>query len=174
MSERLTERTVKIVLGDWSGDGHGKTDTTVVTLRGDDVSDAALNNSYRSAVEETGVDLMNDVFSRYEDSTFDMSRVEKVWEAGKVARVAAHKTAELAGKGSFCSAGIFFDEDYPEPTDEDSYDFSAVELLLSFIGYAVPNFSWTIVDIPTLIGGPETVLSDGNSRVTSFGYGLFF
>lgn len=52
MSEPLTERTVKIVLGDWSDDGHGKTDTTVVTLRGDDVSDASLNASYRAAVEE--------------------------------------------------------------------------------------------------------------------------
>ena len=174
MSEPLTERTVKIVLGDWSDDGHGKTDTTVVTLRGDDVSDVALNASYRAAVEETGIDLMKDVFARYEDSTFDMSTVENVWKAGKTARVAAHKAAELAGKDSFSSAGTFFDEDYPEPVDEDFYDFSAVELVMAFIGYAVSNFSWNIVDIPTLIGGPKTVLSDGNSHVTSFGYGLFF
>lgn len=162
----MTARTVRINLGDWGDDGHGKTKTVIVELSGGDVSDAALCASYRAAVEATGVNLLSELRD-YEDSYIDMEPIQEVWDAARPARLAAHEGAKDCGWG-LCEP--FDDTWYARQPDD--YDLNCVDLLMAYIGYTVKDFSYRVVEFPVLVGGSGTILTEHEGDGCSFfGYG---
>ena len=182
-----TSRRVSIVIGDYSGDGHGQTETVTVDISGGDISDAALSRSFDEAVKEVGFSPY-EVLNQYEDSTLssaDWDALKGVWDRGAKARA----TAEENFGSSFLSVGF----SHPEPlesatyvTDTDNADgttsstgeahSSVVALVMAFVGYAIPDFSWNVVPCPdSLVGGWNPLLkSPGNEHVgDALGYGVF-
>lgn len=166
----MEERTVKVVLGDWSDDGHGKTETLILRLRGRDLSDEALSASYQARVAELGVDLAT-VCQDYEDSSIAEDFYEQLQEAGFTPR---HE--DSMGFGPSVAVKTY-------SWKEDSF-FPAIELLMFYTGATVEGFSWEVVreDIPLLLGGSGSILKqksrwgdpEGLTDTTTFGYGLFF
>lgn len=154
------KRTVRVVLGDWSDDGHGKTETYLVELEGVDVSDEVLNANYQAMTARVGVDLA-DVCADYEEYSAPLEFLEKVQEAG---------FAPTPHPGRTFSAE---DEDFKET------DLSALAVLMFYVGHEVENFAWRLVEdeVPTLIGGGNTIVSQNHygtqTHTTSYGYGLF-
>lgn len=55
---------ISLVLGDWSDDGHGKTD--IVTIESN-FTPAKIKKAYKKGTELVGVDLTEDVCSEYEE-----------------------------------------------------------------------------------------------------------
>lgn len=70
---------VNLVLGDWSGDGHSKTD--FITIRSS-LSPVALAKAYNMGCKIVGFDLSNEVASDYEDSRIRGEELKKLRAAG--------------------------------------------------------------------------------------------
>jgi hypothetical protein len=71
--------TVNLLLGDQSGDGHGKTNIVSIQSNLDAFSVA---EAYEKGVEIIGVDLINDVAEGYEDNTLVQSDFDKLVKHG--------------------------------------------------------------------------------------------
>jgi len=59
----------KLILGDWSDDGHGKTETFIVESN-KPVDEA--REAYFEAVKKTGIDFGEQVCRDYEDNTWTL------------------------------------------------------------------------------------------------------
>lgn len=153
----MQERIVEINLGDWSNDGHGRTDRVLVRLQGEDVSDAALAASYAAAVTCIGVDLEN-VCEDYEDNRVSPEYYDRI--AGLGFAPLARGPHPTIRSESYAGA-------------EGGIEFGAIELLMFYTGFTVEGFAWEIMDFPTLMGGFKTILKQ-DAGSTSFGYGLYF
>lgn len=78
MSKKLPHVT-SLVLGDWSDDGHGKTDITSIksNLDPDQIMEA-----YKKGSKKLGFDFINEVAADYEDSAIDANQLQKLVDAG--------------------------------------------------------------------------------------------
>lgn len=145
------ERIVRINLGDWSNEGHGKTSVVILKIRGEDVSDGRLLSSIIRAERETGVSL-KEIFAEYEESSVEEETFKKL------VRTFGDGLTELSDES--------VEDYYYAEIDGEYEEQSVVHLLTSFLGYGIPGFEYEIVDIPVLVGGYRSI-------VPSFGYGLF-
>jgi hypothetical protein len=71
----------KVVLGDWSHDGHGITDLFVIDLPTVTGSDE-LDSFYAIGTEIVGFNLTKEVCSNYEDNVVDIDKYTKLVELG--------------------------------------------------------------------------------------------
>lgn len=162
----LTPRSRKlaVVLGDYSDDGHGKTETLVVEAGGEDVSDTALRASYARAVESAGFspyDILND----YEAYAIDIDSWEKldaVWTEGARARDA------LAG--TWVPGPEFT---YTDDADQEG-TAPMLSLVMAFVGFGIRDFRWSPLSNtpPVVMGGWEPLLGKDTGS-TMLGYGLY-
>ena len=125
---------INLVMGDWSGDGHSKTETVTILSN---IDKRALEKAYKAGAKKTGVDFENEVAEEYEDNTISAEVVEKLAKHG------------------------FKIEDYSE--DEDPSDgtyglwtdgYSLAWLFVAQVGN--PNFKYEVItdDSPNInIGG---------------------
>lgn len=67
------EYTISLTLGDWSDDGHGKTEVFVIKSN---LTSAEINDAYTFGTKILGFDLSEDVASDYEDSTISDENVQ--------------------------------------------------------------------------------------------------
>lgn len=150
-------RRLQMFIGDWSGDGHDKSDKIIVSVSASDVSDEALLNSYQKSVDEFGHDLFKS-FESYEESSISDDLFFK-----------------------FVGAG--FDPERMESnlfaitTDPEEPEFDPVALMMWYIGKNIEGFEWSIVqdDYPTLLGGgDDSILANGDRDRGSYGYGLYY
>lgn len=156
----MMERTVRMVIGDWSDDGHGKTATVLVKLAGDDVSDENLARSMEESDKHFGFHLL-ELFEDYEDSRLPNDLYDALIEDGL-------KPQEK-------------DDDFTVYVDSYSSlaplaTLSALEVFMWWLGRNIPGFRWKNVTehVPLLVGGYSTILKDDDrSASTSYGYGLF-
>lgn len=149
----MQETTFEVVLGDYSDDGHGKTFTTLVKLSAPAISEALVAEAYEETKTLLGVGL-EEVCEDYEDSRIDDELYERLVGLGfqppaNDSRNGPHIYVEPLGYG------------------EKQESFSALSLLMFYIGRTIPDFSWERVELPSLMGW-RSILSD-----SSFGYGLF-
>ena len=70
---------VKLVVGDWGGDGHEKTKEFYIETSYDEKKILA---AYRAGSKKLGFDFQNDVASEYEDSDLKKSHLKKLRDAG--------------------------------------------------------------------------------------------
>lgn len=110
---------ISLVMGDRSGDGHGKTDTVIIKSN---LSKKDLEKAYKKAIKIIGFDLA-EVASEYEDNYISEKLYLKLKKAG-------------------------FTEDYGESEDEKYQIFSEAyaDIYLFFIKIGEPKFEYEIVD----------------------------
>lgn len=161
------ERRVKMVLGDWGGDGHSITETIVLKLSGDDVSNLALSKSRAAATEETGVDIAY-LFEDYEVSAMPLASAKAILEAGMTFEDESSPGPAFWIDGEAMNelvASGYFNESYK---DTEGY-FSVVALLMAYLSFGVEGLTYEIdEDLETIVGGY------GNDvPFTRFGYGFY-
>lgn len=69
------KHTVTLVLGDHSGDGHGRTHRQTICCN---MNAAAVQKAYRAGVELCGVDLSANVAAGYEESDINLKQLQKL------------------------------------------------------------------------------------------------
>lgn len=139
-----------LVVGDWSDDGHGKTDVIIIHSN---IESEKIMGAYRKASKKLGFKLIDDVCTDYEDSmlpTQDLKklmdhglRLEQIFEPGYDELEEAKRALENES-----SEGISL---WP-----DSY----AKIFLFIVGLGDPTFGYKIVE-------------DDTSRINIGGYGLF-
>lgn len=148
----MEQRTLDVIIGDWSEDGHGKTDKHTVLLQGSDVSDDHLNKTFTNNVELTGVnpvELFND-YRQYHMSEDDWN---KIVDAG----FTPDPKMEMVGVAYHAENQYY-------------YANSFVELLLWYVTNNTDT-TWEIITNPILFGDFDPVINDAKSK--HLGYGLF-
>lgn len=70
---------IDLILGDWSGDGHGQSQTVIINsnLRKDE-----LLTAYEAGTKLVGFDLINDVCEEYEDNRMKREYKTKLLDLG--------------------------------------------------------------------------------------------
>ena len=126
MKNRLTNQ-VEIVVGDWSGDGHGKTDTTMIKSS---LSGTGIWKAYKKGIEIVGFDL-TEFGSDYEDGYLPTEHYEKLLELGCTIEVDDYDPKDA-------------DEDKPEKVP--LYSESYVDLFLFIVGLGDPEFRYKEAD----------------------------
>lgn len=174
---KTMKRKVQLTLGDWSGDGHNITESVLITISGDDVSDKALKKARKAAEAASGVDLEK-FFSSYEDSSLGLEDLKKLLRSG----LPFLKLHEYKSHGP----NFIVDEDVLEALQEDDEfkaygeqlailqqgiededGFEVLALLMAFLGYGIPNFSYKPLKLDTIVG-------TYGAPLRGFGYGLYF
>jgi hypothetical protein len=75
----MTDCNITLVMGDWSYDGHGKTETiSVLSSKGL----SAVIAAYKKGVQAVGLDLTDEVACDYEDSTLSAEHLATLVAAG--------------------------------------------------------------------------------------------
>lgn len=161
------DRMVKIVLGDWSDDGHGKTETIIVRLSGKDVTDSMLSRAVQKAESDTGVSLKN-ILANYQDSTISQANFNKLLRVFGSQLTDYDEEGEENFYPAFTAEVGERDEwEYSYQIGDNTYlELSVLRLLTLFLGYNIEGFEYEVVEIPTVVG-------TYNAVVPSFGYGLF-
>jgi len=137
----------QIPIGDWSDDGHGKCDWYIVKSN---FTVEQAREAYFKSVEESKLDIANEIATEYEDHSVS----EKV-----VKTFPEFVEKELIFKEPFC-------EDY---YIEDS--FSLAEIVCLFIKKYNTEFEYEILNIPML---PFYSCDIKGRHIGHFGYGLFW
>ena len=67
------EYTISLTLGDWSDDGHGKTEVFVIKSN---LTSTEIDDAYERGTKILGFDLSKDAAAEYEDSTISDTNVQ--------------------------------------------------------------------------------------------------
>lgn len=136
-----------LVLGDWSDDGHGKTDVVVIATNLD--SDQFME-AYKKASKKLGFHFMDDVAADYEDRSLPTEYLQKLIDNGmelkEVFDSYEMKEAKAALKDPTAEKVSLWAESY-------------TAILLFIVKLGNPEFEYKFVE-------------DG-SRINVGGYGLF-
>jgi hypothetical protein len=140
----------RIVIGDWSDDGHGKTETFIVDMA--NLSAKEMQANYDANVKKFGFDPKK-VCEEYQDSEFPLEYIHALVTDGLK----------------------LWDNQDEEPFNfEDEYgpDIYGPELMARVLCYFVAGMDWKIVldEMPNLFGGWSPVLGQGEN----YGYGMFY
>lgn len=135
----------RVIVGDWSGDGHNETKTFVVIVDDKFTSDVLAAN-YHKNVKELGVDPT--LFAEeYEDNTIPEDVEEKLEALG-----VSYKLFEHNGKKLLTIQGM-------------------LDITMFVFGYGLTGFAWEQepeITYPILVGGYRSAIGS-----ESIGYGLF-
>ena len=135
----------RVVIGDWSGDGHNETKTYVVVVD-DKFTMEILGANYKKNVEELGINPTTFV-DEYEDGTVPASVADKLQALG------VQYTTEEYGDGEniFTTQGM-------------------LDIMMFMFGYGLVDFNWgqePEITYPILAGGYGSAIGTDN-----IGYGL--
>lgn len=184
----MTEtRDLRVILGDWSLDGHHVAVERTVRVSGEDVSDAALRDSFQRAMDLTGLrptrpqsppdDARGHRWIYSEENRTYARLSDDVWEALDPLREAAGMPDPATLDGPYFRIGDSHGPQarYPLPwaaprnrTSRDYGFINSVDLYMLFVGYGLDEFAWEIVDPPrALLGGEDPICGDA---ARSIGY----
>ena len=133
----------RIVVGDWSDDGHGKSETFIFEIP-DGVSARDMKAAYRRNVSFFGFDPQKDC-EEYEDMDFPLEHLR------------------LLVEGGFPYEGFDDTAEYQE-VDTEVY----AEILAFFLTNGLTTFTRVDDQVPVLLGGDGAVLGP-----EQYGYGFF-
>lgn len=161
----MSNTIYKLVLGDWSEDGHCIVKNYFVACNCESVTD--IQNAYKESCRKLGVQF-NDAHNNYTGKKLSYDDPHIIWcdyEENEISEV-AYKILDEAG----CFNGI-----YVEETDEGQYYIEDRKdcacLIMNFISLSMPDgFSYQIIDdeYPCINGYWNSNLN------VQFGYGLFY
>jgi hypothetical protein len=75
---------MNLVIGDWSDDGHGKTDVNTISCS---ISNRALEKAYVKGTEIVGFDFSETVAVEWQDSSIPIEKVKRLEELGWINRL---------------------------------------------------------------------------------------
>lgn len=150
----MQQRTLDLVYGDESGDGHSISRTITVILEGPDLSDESLNSAFNKGTEIIGFNFF-DLFTDYEDSYYSLEQAEKLTQAG-------YQHPKCFSK---VTAFLSYEEQVDSPDTPPELDVT--DVIMFIIGLGMSDFSYKVVRNDTLLGSYNGILAK------SFGYGLF-
>lgn len=78
MNKKLTHVT-SLMIGDWSGDGHSKTITTVIRSN---LDSEQIGEAYEKGSKKLGFNFIEEVAADYEDSSLDLDKLKALIDAG--------------------------------------------------------------------------------------------
>ena len=154
----------KLVLGDWSEDGHGISKNILVDCNCNDVTD--IQNAYKASCKKLGVQF-NDEADNYTGKNLQYNDPHLIWTNYQEDEMSAIAYNILDKAGCFDGVCV-------EKTDEGRYYIEEREecarLIMNFIALSMPDdFAYQIVkECYPYINGHW----DKNLNV-QFGYGLF-
>jgi hypothetical protein len=138
---------LSIEVGDWSGDGHGMTETLLINVNR---TNAEIMAAYKEASTACRVTVLGDTQRK------GMIKLFREYEDNKIPTEAVYRLREL---------GIVFEDILDDPTEDEKgciYCFQAEDvarLFLEMVRTKLPGFTYDFVEYPTLVNG--------------LGYGLF-
>lgn len=140
-----------ITLGDWSGDGHEKTETFIVKIP-KKFSSSDLSSSYEKSVAEFGFKL-SDIAKNYDDNEVPAKIAEKLISAGFNADL-----FDTLDEGDYKGRYFIISDEF-------------VDLIMFMVGRHLDDFSWKLIEDsrPSLVGGYDAIIENRSS----VGYGLF-
>lgn len=139
-----------VVVGDWSDDGHGKTETFILDVTGHFTSDE-IKEAYARAKARYGRGL-EDVANRHEDSGVPVDWIEQMQEEGLFHVPNDYEWALGYGR-----------HDTPSSPED------LVHILIHMIKMELPDFHAEIIHLPLLAGGYTAAIG-----IREFiGYGCF-
>ena len=153
------KRIMRATFGDWSNDGHGRTQEALVELEGEDVSDEAIRNAFLRSQNRFGFNVL-EWCSDYEESTVPTDEMDKLVEAG-------FDPTQFYGYSSPSA-------DYDNGSEwGQEFDFGAA--ILFFIQQSL-DFKWAYVtdDYPSLFGDGSGAIDNIRQYSSFVGYGLFY
>lgn len=132
-------KKLKLIVGDWSADGHEKTDTIIVSIN---KTETELSDAYDKSHKLTGIDFSETCCCDYEDHNISKAVYNSVVK--HFSETTGMKWKELYSRSE--------DDDYDNGVVESSEMFA--ELYLEFIQLSLPDLVWEFVGIPEInIGG---------------------
>lgn len=149
----------KMILGDWSRDGDGVTQTIYVDIP-DIFGPDLLRSNFEENVKKFGFDPVEVVARDYEEPTIPLDLAKRLFDAG-------YDNQEDEDSDSYLH------DDYSQPPVGmlwvDGYD-AYLSILMFFFGHGLEGWEYEIAsdETPLLLGGHHAIL--GNR---SAGYGLF-
>lgn len=139
-----------LVLGDWSDDGHGKTDIFIINSNLDSEEILA---AYKKASKKLGFKFMDDVCADYEDNSIPIDYLKKLIESGLQLDQVFTSDYDLKR-----AKKVLEDEDSEENVSLWTDSYTAIFLFIVKLGN--PEFEYKIVE-------------DDTDRINIGGYGLF-
>jgi hypothetical protein len=143
----------QIVLGDWSDDGHGKTETHTVVIHGD-VTQEQLAENYKRNVERVGFNPVDTIAVEYDEPYIYEKDVHLLAAAGFTKKVVNEKY-----RASGRTDAYYIDND------------DLVHIIMYFFLDGLEGTRWEELkekQLPTLVGGYSAVVP-----YEQYGYGLF-
>ena len=143
-----TKNTINLVLGDWSDDGHGKTETIVISTN---LSKEEIEKGYKAGTKKVKKDFIKNYCSEYESNSMPFKDA-KLFEKHGISFV-----------GCETYEGEDYDPHYPYDPDAENFiifdcsQFASIYLQIVKLGN--PEFTYEIVT---------------NSDIKIDGYGLFW
>lgn len=143
---------ITLVVGDWSGDGHGRTQIVGVVAN---MTRRAVEQAYLDGCAKVGINLSDNVCRGYEDNSIDTIDMNKLISAGVVERY-ERKTDEYTFVEFFLSNKqhlmVAWEEDEVGVYNTMPEAFATLYMGIAQLGD--PNLEWTIVNPDTInIGG---------------------
>lgn len=122
--ENKMKHEVKLIVGDWSGDGHGHRETFSIksNLSLDD-----LKSAYKSGSEKIGINLIQEVCEKYEDNKFPLNIFMKIVEEIEKLGLAHEWSTD---------SSLFFDDELS------FYEEEWVEIILDVCRIGNPKFEY--------------------------------
>lgn len=152
---------MRLVIGDWSDDGHGKSDEVLVNVN---VSVEEVQNAYKSACRLTGISF---------NHNNDFTGRKRNWEDQKKYHIATGYASGLWNISDECKKVLTeYGIDYESIIEKDG-DLTEIftELWFSFVELALPELKWSFQKeenkIPVINGYWNKNLN------VQFGYGLY-
>lgn len=152
----MQERLMNIVLGDWSNDGHGRTDTVYVKLYGDDLSDKRLHEAFQQNVDDAGFDPL---LTFTNSQTMPEEHWQRLYDLGYDPDACINDPKYEA----VLNDGFFFHDD-----EEQFY----IPLLMFFITRNT-EIQWEAATMDTLFGGSNPVAYTADSQYYLVGYEFY-
>lgn len=139
-------KKLRLIVGDWSGDGHEKTDTIIVKVN---KTEKELSDAYDKSHKLTSIDFSETCCCEYQTCEISKDVYDAVVK--HFSETTGTKWKELYSRSD--------DDDYDNGVVEDSKMFA--ELYLEFIQLTLPDLVWKFVD-------------DSIPELNIGGYGLFY
>ena len=169
----------KVVLGDWSGDGHEKTVTYKINIPNELANRNILSQNYQKNRTIAGFGY-EDIAKKYDDISLKPKHLKGLMELGfnfipfedgesfetlPFDTISVELLDELEQDQSILEAEVHLgiEADWgPE--------YTYLKIVLFMIGHGLPDWRWEIVEDKT----PSLLSNDDDKALPHGGYGLFF
>lgn len=119
------DKIISLVMGDWSGDGHSKTDTVVIKSN---LTVPEITKAYKKASKKLGFDLIKEVAADYQDNNLSKDNMQALIKNGFSGELEDDEEEDNGGKG-----GYFLWTD------------SFLDIYLFIVKLGDPNFEYAIL-----------------------------